>query len=323
MTNSGLIYAHILSGKNKGAAINANQLDPSLHTDECTWLHFDYTHPDTEKWFNQQSQLDPTVSEALLNEETRPRASIINHGVLISLRGVNLSPDSNPEDMVAIRIWIEGNRIISTRHRRLISAGEMATLIKSGEGPESPGEFVTMLASKLITRMQNTIQEIEDKVDDIEERSIDSDAYSLRKEIANLRRQTISLRRYLAPQREAMMQLQNENIALFSTDDRIRLRETTDHLVRYIEELDTARDHAAVTQEELANRLSEQLNNRMYVLSIAAAIFLPLGFFTGLLGINVGGIPGADNPYAFLIFVTFLSVTVALQIWLFKSKRWF
>ena len=60
----------------------------------------------------------------------------------------------------------------------------------------------------------------------------------------------------------------------------------------------------------------------MYVLSIVAALFLPLGFFTGLLGINVGGMPGADNPEAFWIFSGLLLVAVALQLLLFRWKKW-
>lgn len=39
----------------------------------------------------------------------------------------------------------------------------------------------------------------------------------------------------------------------------------------------------------------------MYVLSLVAAIFLPLGLLTGLLGINVGGIPGTESPWAFTV----------------------
>jgi zinc transporter len=59
------------------------------------------------------------------------------------------------------------------------------------------------------------------------------------------------------------------------------------------------------------------------VLSVIAAIFLPLGFLTGLLGINVGGIPGADNPHAFLIFSAMLVIVVFLQVLLFKKLKWF
>jgi zinc transporter len=119
-----------------------------------------------------------------------------------------------------------------------------------------------------------------------------------------------------------MTRLCAEEVPWLGDNNRLRLKEATDRVVRCIEDLDSARDRAAITQEELVNRLSEQLNARMYVLSLVAAIFLPLGFLTGLLGINVGGIPGADNPSAFLVFLLFLTVIVVLQILIFKRKRW-
>ena len=102
----------------------------------------------------------------------------------------------------------------------------------------------------------------------------------------------------------------------------LRLREVGDRLVRHIEDLDAVRERAAVVQEELLSRMSEQMNSRMYVLSVVAAIFLPLGFLTGLLGINVGGIPGADYPLAFLMFIGMLVVVVILQFLVFRWRNW-
>ena len=102
----------------------------------------------------------------------------------------------------------------------------------------------------------------------------------------------------------------------------MHLRELLERTARFVEDLDSARDRAAITQEELNNRLSEQMNKAMYVLSIVAAIFLPLSLLTGLLGINVGGIPGAENKWAFLL-VTFLLVLIALMlISLFRRIKW-
>jgi zinc transporter len=64
------------------------------------------------------------------------------------------------------------------------------------------------------------------------------------------------------------------------------------------------------------------MNKRMFVLSIVAAVFLPLGFLTGLLGINVGGIPGADYKAAFYVFIIFLIGIVAIQLWFFRKQKW-
>ena len=64
-------------------------------------------------------------------------------------------------------------------------------------------------------------------------------------------------------------------------------------------------------------------HRRAATLRQGSEIFLPLGFLTGLLGFNVGGIPGAENPWAFLLFLLFLVGIVAVQILLFKLKKWF
>ncbi len=322
MSDSGLIYGYVLDGNGGGRPVDWDDI-PSWDAEQgVLWLHFDYMHERSQAWLQNDSQLDPLVVDALLLEESRPRASVLKSGLLVALRGVNMSPGSNPEDMVGIRIWSDGQRIISTRKRRLLSAADISVALTEGDGPKSAGEFLVMLSDTLITRMQDTIEETEDQVAEIEDLILASESFSLRSKIAELRREVIALRRYLAPQREAMLKLQTEKVPWLTSNDRQNLREVTDHLIRYIEELDSVRDRAAVSQEELANRLSEQMNNRMYVLSLAAAVFLPLGFLTGLLGINVGGIPGAENPWSFWIFLFMLVLAVVAQFWLFKRKNW-
>ena len=52
-----------------------------------------------------------------------------------------------------------------------------------------------------------------------------------------------------------------------------------------------------------------------------AAIFLPLGLLTGLLGINVGGIPGANTSWAFWAVCGLLGMTTVFQLWLFKRLK--
>jgi len=327
-----LLYGLILSGPKRGSAIEWSALqghifgDPNSTLDldrETIWLHIDYTHPDAKQWLNRQHRITPLVVEALLREEARPRVSALGNSLLASLRSINFSAEAKPEDMVALRLWTDARLIITSRRRHVLAAQEMAERIQSGDGPETAAGFLVALCETLILHMQETISDIEDYLGDIEEQVLLSPGLQLRTEVAKLRRQAIALRRYLAPQRDAMLQLQNDKISWLGNDDRSRLRETTDHLHRYIEDLDSVRDRAAVTQEELANRLAEQLNNRMYVLSLVAAIFLPLGFFTGLLGINVGGIPLAHSSVGFVVVLGLLVVIVSLQLWLLKIKKWF
>jgi len=333
---TGYIYGFVLSGEQAGRAIQWHEIESHVlsvegSADEAAddldreviWLHMDYSHPAVKAWFNKQGHLGDVVVEALLREENRPRVSAIHDGLLLSLRSINFSELASPEDMVAIRVWTNARIILSTRKRHVLSVGYLAEAIAAGNGPKTASAFIAELAESLIVRMQETLSEVEDSVDDLEERAVSNSNEQLRTQIADLRRQAIALRRYLAPQREALTHLQSEKFNWITVDDRLRLRETTDHLHRYVEDLDAVRDRAAVTQEQLANRVAEQVNARMYVLSLVAAIFLPLGFFTGLLGINVGGIPGSDMPQAFMLVVLSMVALVCCQLVLFKIKKWF
>jgi zinc transporter len=107
-------------------------------------------------------------------------------------------------------------------------------------------------------------------------------------------------------------------------DERVmgRLRETVDRVTRIAEELDEMRERSAVIQDELASRISHRMERTMYVLTVVATIMLPLGFLTGLLGINVGGIPGAETPWAFWAVTIGLIVAVAFEVWLFRKLKW-
>lgn len=314
------IYGYYFNQNNKIEKVKSLE---KLDMVKPYWLHLDYSLPSTKLWLENESQLPAVVTNALLDEETRPRATSLNEGVLISLRGVNLAPNSDPEDMVSIRLWFTKDKVISTRRRTLLSAKDIAADFDKGCGPKMPSEFIAKLTERLIARMSDTIYEVEDSVSDIEDKTLLASTHSLRNELSTVRRQIISLRRYLSPQREAMTQLLSEKITLFTPEEKIELRETNDHLTRFIEDLDSIKDRAIVCQEELNNSLAEQMNNRMFVLSVVAAIFLPLGFLTGLLGINIGGIPGANNNNAFGTFIFFLLLVVAIQVWLFKKKKWF
>lgn len=319
---TGLIHAYLLDGLGGGRRIQWPEVQQWTPDQGRLWLHFDYTDKDARTWISGAANLDPLVADALLTEETRPRTTGIGSGLLIALRGVNLNPESQPEDMVSIRLWAEETRVISTRRRRLLSIDDLCTQLDGGRGPTSTAGLVVEIADLLVWRMSDTVDNFEEVIDELEDRVVGGASANLRLDLAMLRKQTITLRRYLSPQREALARFLGEKLAWISEADRLQLREVSDRLLRHIEDIDAVRERAAVTQEELMSRISEQLNSRMYVLSIIAAIFLPLGFFTGLLGINVGGIPGSENPRAFLIFSVLLVVTVAIQLVVFRWKRW-
>ena len=68
--------------------------------------------------------------------------------------------------------------------------------------------------------------------------------------------------------------------------------------------------------------MDELANRRLYILSLVTAVFLPMSFVTGLLGVNVGGVPAQDVDWAFWALITILLGGSLGAIWLFRRWRW-
>jgi zinc transporter len=317
----GFKYSLLLQGEEPARHLTEPEIAQWRPEQGILWLHLNYRNPKARQWL-QHSDLPEVEIDALLARDIRPRAETTADGILLALRGVNLNPDADPEDMVAVRLYADQHKIITTSDRELLSLRDVAELIMKEKGPRTCGDFIVTLCDRLTNRKVEFIDKIEDQLAAMEEQVLLGKTRELRSQIAELRRQTVAVRRYLAPQREAYSRLLANASPLFSQGDRLRLREINDKLIRTIEDLDAVRDRANVTHEELLSQQSEQLNKRLYFLSLVSAIFLPLGFLTGLLGVNIGGIPGADTPWAFGVFCLGLVLLVAMQMWFFYRSKW-
>ena len=322
INENGFCHGIIFDGQGGAKEITFEELDSYDSSMGILWVHFDYTKEQSIDWITNKSNIDPIAVDALLSQITRPRTTILNDSVLLALRGINLNPNSDPEDMISIRLYINKNIIISTKKRDLFSVNDILQYFKEGTGPKDSSEFLIELTDRLTERMEDYILDLEDRASNLEEQSIESSNAGLRTSISQIKRESISLKRYLSPQKEAIYKLYEQKITWFGEYEKIQVREINHRLIKYIEDLDSIKDKISLVQEEISNNLSEQLNQRMYVLSIISAIFLPLGFLTGLLGVNVGGIPGAENSFSFSIFTISLVFIVAIQLYIFRKKKW-
>ena len=169
--------------------------------------------------------------------------------------------------------------------------------------------------------IERIVYEIEDQVDSMEESLVDLNIYELRTTLSSIRRKIVSIRRYIVPQREVLSSLYTSTYLGADETQRWALRDSFEKLVRIIEDIDLIRDRAALVHDEINNKMSENMNKTMFMLSIVATIFLPLGFLTGLLGINVGGLPGVENPLAFYIVCVICLIIVVYEYMFFKKRK--
>ncbi len=318
----GLLYAFILNGKGGGKAVGWPEIETWTPDQGILWVHLDHKGSSTRQYLERKSGIDPLICQTLLQEEVRPRVLPLDDSMLVVLRGVNLNPGSEPQDMVGVRVFLAPDRIVSLRHRRLMAVNDLREAIEAGTGPVGPGDFLHRLAERLIDRMGPVVNDLDDRVDELEDEVLTEHNAALRTKIAEIRREAISLRRYLAPQRDVVARLPLEQASWLDASHKAHLREIADRTLRYVEDLDAARERAAVTQDELNNRLSDQMNRTMYLLTIVAAVLLPPSLITGLFGINVGGMPGVENIWAFTGVVLALIAIAVVEVILLRRLKW-
>jgi zinc transporter len=324
-----IFFAYVFDGNGGARTLGVNNISAALRDDKLAWVDLNASMLETRTWLkNEITYLDDLTLDALLAEETRPRVSVLNNGLLLILRGMNLNKDANPEDMVTLRMWIDPQRIITLHKRNIKTIDYIEGLLKSGKGPKNTGDFLIATATRLFEYMQPVLQNLQTVADDIEQHVIERNPdASERQSILDVRRKAIIFRRYIAPQRDVIAQIREfareNSVDWLQPIHRRMLQEKTDRLTRYIEDLDSLRERAQVVKDELGNVLAERSNRNLYILSMVSVVFLPLAFLVELLGVNVGGIPGKDAEGGFWVLVVLLGALAGAEIYFFKKKKWF
>lgn len=323
-SESGLASALLLDGKGGARRLDWAGVDAWTPADGPLWLHLDYSAPDAASWLQQKSGIDPVILEALLDTDPRPRTlPQPDDQLLLIVRGINHNLSSDPEDMISIRVWIEPNRILTLRHRSSRSLESLANDTVKGKGPRNVGEVTSQLVDRIVDHVVTRVDRLHDQIATSEDQILsEKRGGDLRAYLADHRRRAIGLRRFLGPQRDALSKLTAIQVPWLTDRHRAEITETTDRMMRAIEELDAARERAAVTQEELSSKMGELTNQRLYILSIITAVFLPLGFVCSLLGVNVGGVPLQTKEWAFWALLGVFAVGVAIQFYIFRKRGW-
>jgi zinc transporter len=287
------------------------------------WIHLERDTPEAQHFIQSGCKLDPLVAEALLAVDSRPRIEPFDDGLLLVMRGINVEEREEVE-LVPIHIWIDTERLISLRDRchALSALRDIRMALKSGRGPRSAGTLLVQIAEKIGRDLDPVLDEIDADVEQLEEQILGRASQELRRNLSDVRRRAVHLRRYLGPQREALGRLRNEDTPILTDRDRMRLRSVLDRVIRHIEDLDAFRDRTMILHEDLAAQISENIAKTSNRLTGLAALLLPPGLIAGMLGANIGGIPGQDDPYAFFQMLGVVLVVVVLQYLLLRRMRW-
>ncbi len=292
-----------------------------VNDDQMVWMHLEYSSDDCAAML-QDIGVPEVAIEGLVRPDSRPRTMVKREGTILILRGVNLNPGNNPEDMVSLRFWIENNRLITLRQRKIQSAREIRLELEQGKGPENLHDLILALIENMADRISDYVDLLEENIAVHEANIEEGSAAMLRRDVADIRRQAAAVRRYLAPQRDALDIFYLQAKSILTEEDALYIHEQSDRIIRNVEDLDLIREKSLLLQDELLNRLAQDQAARMYLLSVVSTIFMPVTFLTGIFGMNVAGLPGLNDPRAFYIVVALmLFVGGGIVFWL-HNKKW-
>jgi zinc transporter len=276
--------------------------------------------PEFKVWLKRE--LGDFNADLITVPSTRSRCTVLDDRALVVLRVAR--PGADPEDVgrQLLALWIEKGRVIIASELNIVEFLGITQWQQTHHAPVSPADLVARLALRAADRIEPLIERMGDNLDSIEETLMLNRAGDSRSRLAHLRRTLINMRRLIWPQRDVLTTLEIEDLSFFTARDRVRLREAAARTARLGDEMQTLSERAVLVHEQLLDTRAEQMNQTMLLLAAATVVLMPLTVISGILGMNVEGIPFHDSPYAFWIVTGFLGI-LGVAIYLFmRKKKW-
>ncbi len=275
------------------------------------WYHCERLHPGIREWL-LDNQVPRATVDHLLADESRPSFHPLDdENFMLILRGINMNEDAAPEDMLSIRILYFQGSLISTRKIPSRAIMEIRQALADNTGPKSLASLLNHIIEGLNGKIDVYLDSIEETLN-----QFDVNDESTYKHIA-AQKALISIKRFIRPQQYAIKDLLESNSDLVVSRPH-QYRFAHNNITRINETIEFYLGEVALFQDELKHNRDEKTNKNSYLFTLVATIFLPTSFLTGLLGINIGGMPGVESGTAFTWFCVALIVIFALEWLLFK-----
>lgn len=271
---------------------------------------------DFSAWIDAQTE--PDIATMLSSAKARSRCTVIDDRVVLVLR----LGGEHAEGRQPVAMLVEKHRVIVSARMDVTGFLGVEQWARSRHAPLTPIDFVVRLGLRAADRMEPLIEKVSDGLDSLEHKLMGTTAPDIRQRLGELRRTIITLRRVIWPQRDALDTIEIEDVSFLTDKDRIRLREATTRFERLENELRALAERSGLIHEGLMDARAEQMNRIILVLTAVTVVFTPLTLISGLLGMNVGGIPFADAPWAFwAVLGVLVTIALAIVVWM-RTHRW-
>jgi magnesium transporter len=166
------------------------------------------------------------------------------------------------------------------------------------------------------------LEKIGEKIESIEEEVMENPTNITVQKIYSLKREMIYLRKSVWPLREVISVLLRGESRLIRPNTGIFLRDVYDHTIQVIDTIETFRDMVSGMLDIYMSSVSNKMNEVMKVLTIFAAIFIPLTFIAGVYGMNFQYMPELGWQWGYFGILLVMLLVGVILVFYFKRKKW-
>ena len=284
------------------------------------WLHFALSNTGTARWLRSNLDLPDSVMHTVLGNETSPRLEL-SDGLLVAVIKDVVYDFSFGVSEVSTLYAILGPRfIITLRGKQLRTVERLRQAVRSGELFRSTTDLLVRLLQHQAEVLEGIQRETTAKVDLMEDTLLANRVIPARSELATLRRVVVRLQRLLAPEPAALYRLVNRPPAWMVEADLIDMRQAVDEFSVVLSEFHQVNERIKLLQEELGVREAERTNRSLFTLTLVTVLAVPFNVVGAMFGMNVGGVPLADNPWGFWSVVGLVLAVTAAAFLAFRKR---
>jgi zinc transporter len=270
-------------------------------------------------WIETQGRFDDAIKAIIAKPPERNDRAHLEAAIVLSLVR---SDDAAGDETMGLNIVIEA------QHVTTVSFGMERTIEEAFDREVARGSamsasrVLSSVVTALIKQLEPVLSGLADRIDLLEDAAMRDSDERIDDQVVLAGQRILALRRYLAPLNYEVNYLALNPDELPGGAEPRYLRRAGEALARIVNALDGGHHRVQLMLNQLGNRDTSRLEKSMHKLTLVATVFLPLSFITGLLGINVAGIPGTHDPFAFWVVVAVLFAVAVGAMLVIRWKKW-
>ncbi len=196
-------------------------------------------------------------------------------------------------------------------------AGRHAECVHRG-----PDHLFHLILDGMVDEYAPVVERIADRLDALEARLFRRPTPDVLVRLLRLKRRVSFLRKTLVLEREVLARLTRGEFALIEPREIAYYRNVYDHLVRYTELTESAREMVTDLMQTHLSAVSNRLNEIMKVLTMISTIVLPMNLIAGIYGMNFKHMPELEWEWGYPFALGLMALTGVGALALFRWKRW-